>query len=40
MHMKAIQMDGDGRDALAVVNLLLSRIEAEERKGMKSHLDA
>jgi len=39
MRMKAIQLDDDKLDALAVVKLLLSRIEAEERKGMKSHLD-
>ena len=40
MRMKAIQLDDDERDALAMVKVLLFRIEAEERKGLKSHLDA
>ena len=40
MRMKAIQLDDDERDALAVVKMLLSRVEADERKAMKSHLDA
>ena len=39
MRMKAIQLDDDKPDALAMIKLLLSRIEADERKGMKSHLD-
>jgi hypothetical protein len=39
MRIKTIQLDSDERDALAVVKLFLARIEAEERKGMKSHLD-
>ena len=40
VRMKAIQLDDDEPDALAMIKLLLSRIEVVERKGMKSHLDA
>ncbi len=39
LRMKAIQMDDDEGEALAIVKLLLSRIEAEKRKEMKPHLD-
>ena len=39
VRMKAIQLDDDERDALAMIKLLLSHIEVVERKGVKSHLD-
>jgi hypothetical protein len=39
MRMKGIQMDSDEKDALALVKILLSRIEDEENHRMKSHLD-
>jgi hypothetical protein len=39
MCMKAIQLDNNERDALAVVKMFVSRVEAEECNGMKSHLD-
>jgi hypothetical protein len=39
MRMKGIQMDSDEKDALALVKILLNRIEDAERLRMKSHLD-
>jgi len=38
MRMKAIQLDNDREDALAMVKLLLSRIEEAERREMKPHI--
>jgi hypothetical protein len=39
MRMQGIKLDNDEKDALAMVKLLVSRVEADERRGMKSHLD-
>jgi alkylhydroperoxidase family enzyme len=39
MRMKAIQLDNDEQDALALIKMLVSRIEAGENAGMRSHLD-
>ena len=38
-RIEAIQLGDDERDALAVVKMFLSRIEADKRKGMKCDLD-
>ena len=39
MRMRAILIDSDKEAALAFVRLLMDRIEASEKQGMRSHLD-
>lgn len=37
--MKGIVLDGDKDEALRLLKVFLKRMEAEERKALKSHLD-
>ena len=39
LKMKAIVMDKDKDEALSLIKELLKRLELEERKALKSHLD-
>ena len=39
LRMQAVRLDNDAQDALEIVKVLVERIEADEHKGMKSHLD-
>ncbi|MGC8720740.1 MAG: hypothetical protein ACP5TY_12135 [Thermodesulforhabdaceae bacterium] len=39
IKMKAIVMDRDKDEALALIKEFLKRLELEERKALKSHLD-
>ncbi len=40
MRMKAITLDEDREDALAFIRELLQRVEADQNRGMVSHLGA
>lgn len=37
--MKGIILDGDKDEAFRLIKVFLKRIEADERKALKSHLD-
>ncbi len=37
--MKGIVLDGDKDEALRLIKVFLKRIETDERKALKSHLD-
>jgi len=39
LKMKAIVMDKDKDEALSLIKEFLKRLELEERKALKSHLD-
>ncbi|SMC25684.1 hypothetical protein SAMN02746041_02411 [Desulfacinum hydrothermale DSM 13146] len=39
MAMKAVVLDGDKDEALRLIKAFLKRLEADERKALKSHLD-
>ena len=39
LRMQVVQLDNDAQDALKIVKVLVERIEAGKRKGMRSHLD-
>ncbi len=37
--MKGVVLDGDEEEALRLIKVFLKRVEADERKALKSHLD-
>ncbi len=39
VRMQADRLDNDAQDALKIVKVLVERVEAERRKGMKSPLN-